>query len=91
MRNGQKVGKGDKLGRGTTSARNRNERRASEKVGWRILEWSHGVGCGKSTTNELIRDKKIASVKLGGARIITTSPSDYLDRLAAEQTERAAG
>lgn len=69
---------------------NRHERRAAGKVGWRIPEWSRDVGCGKSTTNELIREKKIDSVKLGTARIITTPPGEFLASLAAEQAPAAA-
>ena len=69
----------------TGLARNRHERRTMEKVGWRVLEWSAATGCGKSTTNELIREKKITSVKLGGARIITTAPAAVLDSLAEQQ------
>lgn len=56
-----------------------------EKVGWRVLEWSIATGCGKSTTNELIREKKITSVKLGGSRIITTPPATFLASLAEQQ------
>lgn len=58
---------------------------AHTKAGWRVPEWSRDVGCGKSLTNELIRDKKIASVKLGGARIITTPPAQFLASLAEQQ------
>ena len=71
---------------------NRAERRAaasaarggSQKFGWRVGEWSRAVGCSRSSTYELIAGKRIASVKFGGARIITTHPADFLASLADE-------
>jgi hypothetical protein len=71
--------------------RNRADRRAAaaaawggtQKFGWRVNEWSAAVGCSRASTYELIAAKKIASVKFGGARIITTHPSDFLASLQA--------
>ena len=52
------------------------------KFGWRVVEWSDAVGCGRTYTYELIAAKTIESVKLGGARIITTHPQDFLASLS---------
>ena len=60
----------------------KSPRVATPKVGWRIPEWSGATGVSNSTTNELIAAKRIDSVKLGWARIITTSPRDFLKTLA---------
>lgn len=55
---------------------------APEKCGWRIPEWASAVGISRSTTYELITGKRIASIKLGGVRIITTHPREFLADLA---------
>ncbi len=55
---------------------------ALEKCGWRIPEWASAVGISRSTTYELITEKRIASIKLGGMRIITTNPREFLRALA---------
>ena len=49
-----------------------------DKVGWRVSEWADDVGLGRAFTYLLIRDGRIKSVKVGGARVITTPPADYL-------------
>jgi hypothetical protein len=51
------------------------------KCGWRVPEWAHAVGISRSSTYELLTEKTITSVKFGGARIITTSPEDFLKSL----------
>ena len=51
------------------------------KRGWRVNEWRAAVGIGATKTAELIRDKRIDSVMLDGARIIKTSPDDFLNSL----------
>ena len=56
-------------------------RGGSQKFGWRVNEWSAAVGCSRASTYELIAAKIIASVKFGGARIITTHPADFLASL----------
>lgn len=53
-----------------------------EKVGWRISEWAAAVGLCRATVYNLLGDGKLCSVKSGSARIITTSPSEYLSRLS---------
>lgn len=57
----------------------------SEKVGWRVREWERAVGIKHTKTAELIKNKDVESVKVGTARIIKTSPREYLDRLAKQQ------
>jgi hypothetical protein len=57
-----------------------NNARAA-KVGWRVKEWREAVGLGLTKTHELIRDGRIESVMLDGARIIRTSPEDFLNSL----------
>jgi hypothetical protein len=54
------------------------------KVGWRVSEWAPAVGLSRSETYNLLAANVIASVKSGKARIITTSPSEYLASLANE-------
>ncbi len=56
---------------------------SSQKFGWRINEWGAAVGLGRASVYELIAAKTIASVKFGGARIITTHPRDFLSSLAS--------
>lgn len=51
-----------------------------KKLGWRRREWQASVGLGPSRIAELIADGTIDSVKVGGARIITVSPEDFLNR-----------
>jgi len=55
----------------------------SSKAGWRIAEWHRDAGVSRSKTYELLEDGKIQSVKVGAARIITTSPAEFLASLAA--------
>jgi hypothetical protein len=56
----------------------------SEKVGWRPKEWAHAVGLGRAQVFNLLSDGKLKSVKSGSARIIITTPSEYISSLAAE-------
>jgi hypothetical protein len=55
---------------------------AVRKQGWRIKEWGDDVGLRKSRIYELINSREIVSVKIGGARIITTTPADFLSQAA---------
>jgi excisionase family DNA binding protein len=55
----------------------------TQKAGWRVNEWAAAVGISRSRIYELLADKTIASVRFGGARIITTPPSEFLASLAA--------
>ena len=71
----------------TTEKHNYAERRRAaaadrRKFGWRVVEWSEAIGCSRTYTYELITAKAIESVRLGGARIITTHPQDFLASLS---------
>lgn len=61
-----------------------------DKAGWRVPRWCREADVGKSTTHALIKSGKLRSVRLGRARIILTSPREYLERLAAQQSGDAA-
>lgn len=52
-----------------------------QKYGWRVVEWADAVGISRASTYELITTKTIDSVKLRGARIITTHPEAFLASL----------
>lgn len=54
---------------------------ALKKVGHRINEWFPAVGVSRSKTYQLLNDGVIESVKIGRARVITTTPADYLASL----------
>jgi hypothetical protein len=61
-----------------------------QKIGWRPREFAEAVGLSPVTIYELVRDKKIPSIKHDpgrrGAVIITISPERYLARLADNAT-----
>lgn len=54
---------------------------ATHRAGWRVDDWVSETGLGRSATYGLIKDRKIKSVKAGRARIILTSPSEFLTSL----------
>ena len=54
------------------------------KVGWRPREWARDTGVSLSLTYEFLAAGRIASVKLGSARIIITSPAQFLASLQGE-------
>jgi excisionase family DNA binding protein len=62
-----------------------NSNSNAEKVGWRVNEWADAMGLGRAFTYQLLSEGRLKSVKLGGARIITTSPAEYLRTLAASE------
>jgi hypothetical protein len=57
---------------------------SSTKVGWRMGEWCRDTGLSRSFAYELIGAGVITSVKAGNARIITTSPAQYIAALAGD-------
>ena len=67
-----------------------NKQETPTKVGWRITPWSAAVGCQRSFTNKLIKERKVQSVRLGGMRIIVTPPREFLESLIDQQADRAA-
>ena len=54
------------------------------KVGWRPMEWADAVGLCRASVYNLLAAGSIDSVKIGAARVIITSPADYLARLAGK-------
>jgi hypothetical protein len=67
------------------TARNRHERRAAahhERAAWRIPEWLDEVPISRSKFYEERNEGRIATVKVGSATLITTSPREYLASLA---------
>jgi hypothetical protein len=54
---------------------------APTKVGWRIPEWGAAAGLCRATIYNLLAEGKLLSVKSGSARIILTSPREYLESL----------
>jgi len=55
------------------------ERLGRKKVGWRVREWAEAVGLCRATVYNLIVRGAIDSGTVGRARIIRTSPDDFLD------------
>ena len=53
-----------------------------DKVAWSIKNWCGDTDLSPAYAYELINEKKISSVKVGGKRLITTSPRDFLASLA---------
>ena len=51
------------------------------RLGWRAAEWSAIVGVSKRTAQFWIEADKLATVKVGGNRIITESPAAFLQRM----------
>jgi len=65
--------------------RNRLKEAANpEKIGWRPHEWADAVGVCRGTVYNLLADGSISAVKLGAARVITTTPTEFLARLAGD-------
>jgi hypothetical protein len=57
----------------------------ADKVSWSVKNWCRDTDLSPAYAYELINDKKISSVKVGGKRLITTSPRDFVARLADPQ------
>ena len=55
-----------------------------QKFGWRVDEWKDAVGVGHTMIFQLLRERKIQSVKAGGRRLILTHPADFLNSLKEE-------
>jgi predicted DNA-binding protein (UPF0251 family) len=56
--------------------------RLAQKAGWRVNEWADAAGLSRATVYNLLRDDKtIVTVKVGKARVIRTSPAEYLASL----------
>jgi hypothetical protein len=59
------------------------------KAGWRINQWGNDTGFSRAFVYKLMAAGRIKSVKCGSARIITTSPAEFLSTLA-DPAEKAA-
>jgi hypothetical protein len=59
-------------------------KKVSPKRAWRPREWRAEVPCSLSKLYELIRESRIKTVKLDGARLILTSPQEFLEGLPEE-------
>jgi hypothetical protein len=55
-----------------------SEATSPTKAGWRVNEWAHDVGLSRAFVYELLAARKIESVKIGSARVITTTPAQFL-------------
>jgi hypothetical protein len=53
------------------------------KVAWSVKHWCADTDTSPAYAYELIAAKRIDSVKLGGKRLITTAPKDFIASLAA--------
>lgn len=59
--------------------------------GWRVLPWSRAVGVSRSAFYNLLgSEEEPKTVKLGSARIVTESPTQYLARIRKLKNSRAA-
>ena len=54
----------------------------STKAGWRVNEWARDTGLSRAYVYNLLGAGRLCSVKVGTARIITTTPAEFLDRAA---------
>lgn len=55
-----------------------------QKVAYRIDEWGHAVGLGRSKIYQLIAEGRIEVVKCGARTLVTTLPTDFLESLRTE-------
>jgi excisionase family DNA binding protein len=52
--------------------------RLAQKAGWRVSEWADAAGLSRSTVYNLLDARAIESVKVGKARVIKTTPAEFL-------------
>ena len=64
--------------------------RESQKAGWKIGEYADLVGIGRSKLYTLPQELQPKSVRVGSRRVVIEPPADYLARVAATQSARAA-
>jgi hypothetical protein len=53
------------------------------QVGWSVKNWAADTDLSESYTYELIAAKRIDTVKIGGKRLIITSPAAFVASLKA--------
>lgn len=68
-----------------------NENVAAQRLAWRPREWGQAVSLCHVTVHGLIASGRIASVRAGGARLITTQPGEFLVSLAAQPVASLTG
>ena len=61
----------------------------AEPAGWSIPLWCAKVGFSRATYYNLTDKQRPRSLKLGKRHIIIEQPSEYLARLAAEQSAKS--
>jgi hypothetical protein len=54
------------------------------QVAWSVKNWCAATDLSPAYTYELIAAKVVKSAKVGGKRLITTSPRDFLASLAED-------
>ncbi|HVO04726.1 MAG TPA: hypothetical protein VMT54_21195 [Candidatus Cybelea sp.] len=62
-----------------------NEPTKSERIAWSPKDWGAAIGVSHTTVYQLIADQKVRSVKLGGKRLITTPPVEFIASLTQPQ------
>jgi hypothetical protein len=55
-----------------------------DQAAWSIKSWCADLDISPAYAYELISAGRVESVKLGGKRLIVTSPKDFIARLAEE-------
>lgn len=55
----------------------------TEVVAWGLRDWCRATSLSKAFVYELIAAGKVESVRVGGKRLITTSPREFVARHAA--------
>ena len=55
-----------------------------DQVAWSVKNWCADIDLSESYAYELIGARVIDSVKIGGKRLITTPPREFIARLTGE-------
>jgi hypothetical protein len=56
------------------------------QVAWSVRNWCADADLGRAYVYELLAAKKLASVKVGGKRLITTPPATFLKSLSGDDS-----
>jgi hypothetical protein len=56
------------------------ERTETSRAGWRPASWARETDLSRATVYNLMGRQEVESVKVGKARVITTSPAEFLAR-----------
>jgi hypothetical protein len=57
---------------------------SNTKAAWSVKNWCADLDLSPAYAYELLAEKKITSVKVGGKRLITTSPKDFVASFAQD-------